>query len=79
MTLLPPGVPVGEVPAGPDGDLQARGVGVEGQSQFQLSCRADALKEPEVCVDAAAAAAAALKVATQSKRLVSKRRTDDTI
>lgn len=56
MTLLLPGVTVGEISAGADSDFQSGRVGVESQSQLQLSCYADALEEPAVGADAAAAA-----------------------
>lgn len=49
-------VSVREVSAGTDCDLQAGGVGVEGQGQLQFSGHRDALKETKLCAGAAAAA-----------------------
>lgn len=56
VTLLPLAVSIGEISAGANCDLQTGAVGVVGQSQLQLSCHADGLKEAAVCVDAAVTA-----------------------
>ena len=57
MALLLLGVSVGEISAGPNGDLQTGGVAAVGQSQLQLSVHADALQQAAVYAEDAAAAA----------------------
>lgn len=56
MTLPLLGVPIHEISAGTNSDLQTGGVGVVGHSQLQLSCHTAALKQATLCADAAATA-----------------------